>query len=707
MLYYTDLDLNTIKLETVYKYNIHTKSVATYYNIECGFDIETTSTYVDGEKQSFMYEWTFGIKDTIVYGRTWEEFIDLCFRLQKHLHLSSNRILIIYVHNLGYEFQFMRKYFNWENVFSIDERKPVKALTDLGIEFKDSYILSGYSLDMLSKNLVKHKVSKLVGDLDYKLIRHSETELTEQELKYCENDVLIILYYINEQIEQYGNITKIPLTNTGRVRKFVKDKCYFTDKNHKKSSKGKFKRYNELMQELTLNTDEYKMLKRCFMGGFTHASMLYSGELLENVSSIDFTSSYPSVMLAEKYPMSKPVKVNVKKEDFKQLLNDENVGLMFDVKFTNIQSKLTYETYLSESKCYNVIGGISNNGRIYKADELVTTITDIDFKIIQACYTWDSMQVSNVYKFYMQYLPKAIIDSIVELYQGKTTLKGVEGKEVEYLLSKGMLNSVYGMCVTDIVRDEILYNEGWELNKFTNEDMIEQIQKYNDSKNRFLYYPWGVWVTAYARKNLWEGILNIGEDYIYSDTDSIKLLNYEKHIPFIKWYDTELNKKLKKMCDFRKIDFTMLKPKTIEGIEKPIGVWDYEGTYTHFKTLGAKRYLVRESNGKMVMTVAGLSKKNGIEYMERICNNDYMKVFENFTDDLYIPSNETGKSTHTYIDNEFNGVITDYTGKELEVNSRSSIHLEPCDFTLSISEQYTKFLKNLKEGYLYKGRKHI
>ena len=161
------------------------------------------------------------------------------------------------------------------------------------------------------------------------------------------------------------------------------------------------------------------------------------------------------------------------------------------------------------------------------------------------------------------------------------------------------------------------------------------------------------------------------------------------------------------MCDFRKIDFTMLKPKTIEGIEKPIGVWDYEGTYTHFKTLGAKRYLVRESNGEMVMTVAGLSKKNGIEYMERICNNDYMKVFENFTDDLYIPSNETGKSTHTYIDNEFNGVITDYTGKELEVNSRSSIHLEPCDFTLSISEQYTKFLKNLKEGYLYKGRKHI
>lgn len=707
MIDYRLLDLNTIELETVNKYDNQSKTVTTYYNIECGFDIETTSTYVNGEKQAFLYEWTFGIKDTIVYGRTWEQFIELCFRLKEHFHLSSDRILTVYVHNLGYEFQFMRKYFNWENVFSVDERKPIKALTDLGIEFKDSYILSGYSLNVLSKNLTKHKVSKLVGDLDYSLIRHQETELTEQELKYCENDVLIILYYINEQIEQYGNITKIPLTNTGRVRKFVKDKCYHTNKTHKKSSYGKFTRYNELMKELTLTAEEYKMLKRCFMGGFTHASMLYSGELLENVSSIDFTSSYPSVMLAEKYPMSKPTKVDVNKEDFKQLLNDENVGLMFDVKFTNIQSKLTYETYLSESKCYNVKGGISNNGRIYKADELVTTITDVDFKIIQACYNWDTMQVSNVYKFYMQYLPKAIIESIVELYQGKTTLKGVEGKEVEYLLSKGMLNSVYGMCVTDIVRDEILYNEGWELNRFSDDDVIEQIQKYNDSKNRFLYYPWGVWVTAYARKNLWEGILNIGEDYVYSDTDSIKLLNYEKHIPFIKWYDAELSKKLKKMCEFRKIDFNKLKPKTIKGIEKPIGVWDFEGTYTHFKTLGAKRYLVRESNGKMSMTVAGLSKKNGIEYMERICNNDFMKVFEHFTDDLYIPSAETGKSTHTYIDTEFNGLITDYRGKTLEVNSRSSIHLEPCDFTLSVSEQYIKFLKNLKEGYLYKGRKQI
>ena len=110
----------------------------------------------------------------------------------------------------------------------------------------------------LAKNLTKHKINELVGDLDYSLIRNSKTTLTDEEMGYCKNDILIILYYINEQIQLYdNNITKIPLTNTGRVRKFVKDNCYYTNKNHNKTSKGKYKRYKELMEELTLTLDEY------------------------------------------------------------------------------------------------------------------------------------------------------------------------------------------------------------------------------------------------------------------------------------------------------------------------------------------------------------------------------------------------------------------------------------------------------------------
>ena len=379
------------------------------------------------------------------------------------------------------------------------------------------------------------------------------------------------------------------MTNTGRVRQFVRDKCYHTSKTHKNDSRGKNQRYKELMEELVLTKDEYIMLKRCFMGGFTHASMLHSGELLKNVSSIDFTSSYPAVMLSEKFPMSKPKHENLKEISFTDLMADSEKGLMFDVRFNNLHSKLTHETYLSESKCRGLEKPIINNGRVFSADVAITTMTDIDFRIMQKCYTWDSIQVSNCYSFYMTYLPRPIILAICELYENKTTLKGVKDKVVEYLVSKGMLNSIYGMCVTDIVRNIIEYTDSWHITPFTEDDIIEQVEKYNSSRNRFLYYPWGVWVTAYARRNLWTGILNIGDDYVYSDTDSIKMLNYEKHLPYINWYNQMIENKLKAMCEARKIDFALMKPKTIKGVEKLIGVWDDEGTDTHFKTLGGKR----------------------------------------------------------------------------------------------------------------------
>lgn len=728
MIFCDNYDLN-IEYETVGKYSYKEKKTTYYIDLPCSFDIETSSTMYDDQKFAFMYEWTFGIGDNgaggICYGRTWDQFINVLDRVSEYFKLSSERILICYVHNLSYEFQFMRKYFNWVNVFAVDDRKPIKALTDIGIEFRDSYILSGYSLAKLAENLVSHNIEKLVGDLDYSLCRTSETPLTDLELSYCNNDVEIVLDYIAEQISQYGNITRVPLTNTGRVRKFVSNRCFYTANNHKKSSWNKRKRYQDLMQELVLTSDQYAMLKRCFMGGFTHASMQYVGKHLHNVYSIDFTSSYPAVMLSEKFPMSRPIAIDIHKQNFWQLVESDDYGLMFDCKFTGLRSVNTYESYLSESKCYAVKGGIINNGRIFQADELTTTITDIDLKIIQTCYTYDSIQVANVYKFYLEYLPLSIITAILELYGNKTSLKGVEGKEIEYLVSKGMLNSVYGMCVTDIVRPTISYGDEWNIESITSEMIEDQIVKYNESGKRFLYYPWGVWVTAYARRNLFTGITAIGNDYVYSDTDSIKFLNYKNHLDYIAEYNKTVESKLRAMCNFRHIDFELCRPLTKKNVQKLIGVWDLEGNSEHFKTLGAKRYIYFKGN-ELHITIAGLSKQDGADYISCLGNETLLKqykkenkhpsndcpsnkneVIDFFNDDLYIPPNATGKNTHTYIDFEIEGDITDYLGHTMHVISRSGIHLSECDYTLSIAKKYAEFLDRLLKGELYAGEKAI
>lgn len=669
------------------------------YNLECSFDIETTSIYIQDEKVAFMYIWMFGIGDYIIYGRTWEEFVSLCEAITDIFELESHLTLICYIHNMGFEFQFMNHYFTWDNVFATDERKPIKALCSLGIEFRDSYILSGMSLEKTADNLVNHTVKKLVGNLDYSLLHTYKTELSEKELAYCENDIVILQYYINEQIQMYdNNISKIPLTNTGKVRRFVGNNCYFTNKNHKKSNSGKYNRYRKLMKKLQLTEQEYYQLKRAFGGGFTHANPQHSGKLLQNVGSHDFTSSYPTVMLAEMFPMSKGFKIHCDTiEDFNNAR--KMYCLVFDIKFEGLQSKITFENYLSESKCVGLKNKIVNNGRIYSADECITTLTNVDYDIMEQAYQWESMDIRNITAYYKGYLPKDIILSILSLYKDKTQLKGIEGKEVEYLVSKGMLNSIYGMSVTDIIRDENTFTTQWEKEPA---DVENQIEKYNKGRKRFLFYPWGIFVTAYARRNLWTGILEFKDDYVYSDTDSIKALNVERHKKYIENYNHLIVTKLKKMCEHYSINFNLTKPKNKNGVEKPIGIWDYEGTYERFKTLGAKRYLVEE-NGQLQLTVAGLSKKNGLNYMIEQSHHDNTKVFEMFNDELYIPAEKTGKMTHTYIDFEKEFTCLDYQGNESHIKVPSGVHLENCDFTLSIAKEYGTFLKNYFNGYIYKG----
>ena len=662
-----------------------------YFNVPAAFDIETSSFYQRGEKCAITYVWQAGIYGCVVMGRTWEEFKNFIDDLSRILALDPERKrFIFYVHNLSYEFQFMRKHFFWYKVFSTDKRKPVYAITTSGIEFRCSYILSGYSLQKLGDELHTYDIHKKTGDLDYDLIRHTKTPLTKTEIGYCVNDVKVVMAYIQEEIERNGGIAQIPLTKTGYARKYCRNSCFYEPDKPKKDSYKRL-RYKEVINALTLDPDEYRQLLRGFQGGFTHCNYWYMGKIITGVTSYDFTSSYPAVMVAEKYPMSAAEFVEIKnKEEFYKNLN--MYCCLFDIEVTDLKPRVYSESYISRSRCFLCEDPVVNNGRIFTADRIRTTMTEQDFFIFEKMYKWKKIGIYNFRRYKKGYLPTDFIKAVLDLYQQKTELKGVSGKEVEYLKSKELLNSCYGMMVTNIVRKKWDYFDEWpETPEIP--DLQTALGKYNKNGGRFLFYPWGVWVTAYARRNLFTGILHFGQHYIYSDTDSIKVLHaeYKNHQDYIRKYNDMIINKMEKAIDFHGISRSAIIPKTIKGEEKPLGVWDFDGYYTRFKTLGAKRYIT-EHDGNISITVAGLNKKKTVPWMIESGKDP----FEMFNENLEVPAGFTGKLTHTYIDNERSGVITDYRGETAEYHELSSIHMEPGEYSISMNE-YMSFIQTRRE----------
>ena len=689
-----------------------------YYNVASSFDIETTSFYLktgnkikeDGEevdeviKQATMYVWQFGINGYTIIGRTWFEFAKFLSALVNHAKLNSNTRLIVYVHNLSFEFQFIKEWFKWDKVFSMKNRRPVVALTG-GIEFRCSYYLSNYNLAYLGENLLtKYPVKKLVGNLDYNLIRHCETPLTQDEIDYAVNDVRVVMSYIQEKIENEGGIAKIPLTNTGYVRNHCREVCFANYENATDDERRDGMNYKAIIKSLRISSfDEYRQLKDAFMGGFTHASVLHSNKVLHNLDvNVDEASAYPAQMVYKYFPMSSSIYIG-KVENSSQLeFYLKNYCCLFDLYIENIRPLVEFENILSISRCKFLdkdVEYVANNGRLVSyAGCLKTTVTELDYANLMKFYDWDGIYINNLRLYKRGYLPTLLVKAILDFYSVKTSKKDVPGHETEYMVSKNMLNSSFGMMVTDIIRDLFTYDEdGWGKEI---PDGEKSINSYNKNFNRFLFYPWGVWVTAHARDALFSAIYELGEDYVYADTDSCKGFNWDKHKDWFERYNINIKSMAIKSSARHGIPLEMYMPKTKKGKEKLLGIWEQEKPYETFKTCGAKRYMYEQRNDssqlELSMTVAGVNKKTAIKYLKKTYG-DTESIYEIFSDGMFIPASDSGKLTHTYIDEVQSGRITDYLGKTADYYERSSIHLEPASFTMSQLPQYIKLLEGVEE----------
>lgn len=578
------------------------KSKKYYVNYVATFDIETSKIEKSNDEyEGFLYHWQFCINGIVIFGRDWLEFAKLIYYLKEELLLSNDKKLVVYVHNLSYEFHFLYNLFYVSDVFCIDKRKVLKCILDDFIELRCSYYLSNMNLSKFIENTPNTQHIKALGDLDYSKLYLPSTQLSSKEYGYCYNDVCGLFECIRERLKEF-NLNQIPLTSTGYVRRECR-------KNMNKNLNNR-----KIFEKLALNQEVYDLLRDCFRGGNTASNRYHTNVILDNVSSYDMTSAYPYVMLSEKYPMSKFIYYDL--ESFKELdyYNKRycTIGYYY---FSNIKLKNNIPIpYIPISKCLTVVKDedlIVYNGRLISSSGIKIALTNIDYEIIknQYDYDYDDLRVENFYFARKGFLPKELRETIIEYYELKTQLKGINDKEYEYMKSKNKLNSLYGMIVTNIQRKEILFDsEKDEVFSYGEKGLLEDYYK---SRNNFLSYQWGVFVTSFCRKNLQTAIDRFNKygtslDVVYCDTDSIKYLgNYDKVFK-------EINDEWLKKCK----DSGIINYAERDNKKYYLGVYDFEGTYQKFKTLGAKKYAFLK-NDKYGITVSGLSKIKGAKELEK------------------------------------------------------------------------------------------
>ena len=250
-----------------------------YVDIISAFDIETT--YLAEDRQSIMYIWQWAFDDICLIGRTWDEFKALRGRVSQAL---EGKYLVVYVHNLSYEFQFISDpsiyEFKAAEVFAVRPRKVLKCtMKEYNIEFRCSYLHSNMSLDkFLERQGVEHR--KLT--YDYKKLRYPWTILTDEELSYCVNDVIGLVEAIRHEMSIDGDtLHTIPMTSTGYVRR---------------EAKRALRPYGRQINDMLPEYEIFQMLREAFRGGNTHASRHVAGEIITDVHSYDRSSSYPDVI---------------------------------------------------------------------------------------------------------------------------------------------------------------------------------------------------------------------------------------------------------------------------------------------------------------------------------------------------------------------------------------------------------------------------
>ena len=635
----------------------------TYYLWSNDFAVFDSETSHDNLDRGWIYQWSFKFQGQYIYGRRPSEFIKLLEKLSDYYKLTANKKIIIYIHNASYDIQYLKRYlYEYDNSmkFVATDVHTILIADIKGFRILCSYKLSNLSLDLFSKNYAI-KYRKAVGDIDYTKVRYQDDKLTDIDWEYMFSDVASQYDAIQQylKINGYDYAWQAPFTSTG----FVRVNC--------RHASEEDRTWRKEFKESALSLDQYKLCRQAFIGGLCIASYRFVGQTVRgNIKHKDFVSSYPARQMMDYFPVGKSSWYGDIDNDaeLNELINKYCCIFVFHAKNIQIKSGIT-APYIPSSKCFFMKNELKLNGKLIYADEIAIAITEIDYKWIVKQYDFADYRIDNMLIFKRGVVPQWLKTEIMKYFINKCTLKNSNPKL--YLASKGLLNAIYGMSATAIIRNEYELDSNIILEKKSDIDEEKVLNDFYKSRNSFMPYQFGVYTTAHARNALMEMIEAVGYDkFLYCDTDSVFYIENEESERRLKIYNEQTKSRA-------------IKEGAYYG-DKILGVAEDEPDIRAFRALHAKCYAMEEkqkdSKYKLTVTIAGIPKAsikwdNGTPKL--LSNAEELGNIDNLSDGFIFKHNGGTRiiynETEKMITENINGHITEYASSAIIENIEKEI----------------------------------
>lgn len=638
---------------------------------------------------------------------------------------------------------------------------------------------------------------KAVGDWDYTLTRTPETPLTDEERFYARRDVQVIPQYLQWLLHANAWLTEDMLgcrvlTKTSLVRQMARREIGGRRVTLRNGKKLTLQRAFEMTcnQEFPKNYDSYALRKACFRGGLTFTSARTASVVVDNVASLDVTSMHHAFINGRRLPVkfapTPPELLQIACESIiatpiANVLSHYDdpfrTGVHVAVRFTNLRlrkgtcfdnwgiaicprskfvrtlragtdysnnerAKAQDNSIRAHGYVDTAVNGTYAFGKLYRADECVLHVNEIELWNIGQVYTFDEMQVlygesttktiippdyvtlqsnmlfarktdvKNLIKNYTEGVPYTgdIPESIPEgiAHDAKTGELSMKFLQSYYGSTvKGQFNGIYGTQAQDVMKADYCVTKDGELEVDKTTVCTPENFAAKRPRTPRVLYTYGMRIVAGSRMHLIIAMMlvyaRLGDRVTVTggDTDSLKI-RCDADVD-----DADLLDALKPLhnaienainCTMRRVRNTAPDmASTLDHIGK-FEVEDCGGNarYAEHMELWNKARVSLDTKGRAHVTCAGLPRPDGVYTIEDFIA-DVMRAGHGFAETVQMSLGydvlvdyaicHTLQRNRPHVWERYVGTVTDYRGETAHVDVPEAIGLYPTGRWLGESDK--------------------